>query len=182
MKGGGHRPNWNKPHTRNAIPQKQSGGYAGGELNSIARRNRLNASADSKIQPHPKNGRLFLGMGILSAALGPVIYAVQFHNHNLGSPWYVPALATLGVVLIALAAGQSRSVWHHIAAGLATLFATFVWLMYWVVLAAPSYSGSVEIGRAFPNFETKLAGGRGFSQMDLQSEQDTILLFFRGRW
>ncbi|MCE9525208.1 MAG: hypothetical protein K8R36_04050 [Planctomycetales bacterium] len=132
--------------------------------------------------PPARNGRIYLILGILSAVLGPVIYAVQFQNHVLSSPWYVPALATFAVVLIAFSLAQSRTIWRYAAIGLATLFASLVWLIFLVGMAAPPYTGSVEVGRAFPNFETKLAGGEGFSQADLTGDQNTILLFFRGRW
>jgi len=121
-------------------------------------------------------------LGILAAVMGPVVYVIQFQNHNLSSPWYVPALATLAVVLIAGSLVQSRTILRYAATGLATLFASLVWLMFLVGMAAPPYTGSVEVGRAFPNFETKLAGGKGFSEADLTGDQNTILLFFRGRW
>jgi hypothetical protein len=142
----------------------------------------LTETATASIHTRPRNGRLSLILGILAAVLGPVVYVVQFQNHNLSSPWYVPALATLAVVLIAVSLAQCRSIWRYAATGLATLFASLVWLIFLVGMAAPPYTGSVEVGRAFPNFETKLAGGKGFSQADLTGDQNTILLFFRGRW
>ena len=166
----------------NEIPQKSLGGYAWRTLGPIKRGSHLTETAAASSHTRPRRGRLLLVLGILSAILGPVIYVVQFQNHNLSSPWYVPALATLAVVLIAASLAQSRTIWRYVAAGLVALFATLVWLMYLVGMAAPPYTGSVEVGRAFPNFETKLAGGKGFSQADLTGDQNTILLFFRGRW
>ncbi|MFN0018264.1 MAG: hypothetical protein ACKVP0_08400 [Pirellulaceae bacterium] len=142
----------------------------------------MTETATANSPPRAKSGRLLLTLGILSAILGPVIYAVEFQNRVLSSPWYVPALATLAVVFMAASLAQSRTVWRYAVTGFTTLFAGLVWLMFLIGMAAPPYTGSVEVGRAFPKFETTLAGGKGFSQADLTGDQNTILLFFRGRW
>ena len=131
---------------------------------------------------HPRRGRRWLLLGILTAFAGPLIYYFQFSNKILISPWYVPVLATLGAVLAVLSATQRRSLWRMGSAGLLGVFAAFVWLMFLVALAAPPYSGSVEVGRAFPNFQTRLAAGAEFGQDALRGDQNTVLLFFRGRW
>ena len=127
-------------------------------------------------------GRTYLILGMIAAMLGPVIYAAQISSNILSSPWHVPALATLGTVLVVISLAQRRTIWRFGAAGLTTLFAALAWLMFLVGLSAPPYTGSVEVGRAFPEFETKLADGTGFSQVKLTGGQNTVLIFFRGRW
>ena len=132
------------------------------------------------IRRHP--GRLYLFLGLLVAASGIAIYTIQIRAKVLAAPWYVPILATAGLLLVMLALAQSRTIWRWLAAGAVTLLAAGEWLMMLVLMAAPAYTGSVEVGRAFPNFDTTLAGGGNFSQADLQGDKDTVLLFFRGRW
>lgn len=141
----------------------------------------MNETTLSKQPSDRKNGRLYLMLGMVATVLGPVIFAVQFQNHILTSPWYVPALATLGVVLMIFALVQRRTVWRLMACGLTAFFAVLAWLML-MGMSAPPYTGSVEVGRAFPHFETNLADGTGFSQTNLNGGQNTVLVFFRGRW
>ena len=137
--------------------------------------------AKETVAHRPSAGRLYLFLGMLVAISGLVIYTIQMLAKILSSPWYVPVLATLGVLLIAYSLVPRRTIWRWGAAGLFTLLAAGIWLMF-LAMAAPPYTGPVTVGRAFPNFETKLAGGNSFSQADLQGDQDTVLLFFRGRW
>jgi len=127
------------------------------------------------------SGRLYLVLGMLVAVSGLVIYTIQMLAKIHSSPWYVPVLATLGALVIVYSLVLRRTIWRWGTAGLFTLLAGGIWLMFFA-LAAPPYTGPVTVGRAFPNFETKLASGASFSQADLQGDQDTVLLFFRGRW
>jgi hypothetical protein len=134
-------------------------------------------------QPRGNNsGQLYLILGIIAVLLGPVIYAAQISNHFLSSPWHLPALATFGAVLVVVSLAQRRTIWRFSAAGLTTLFAALAWLLLLVGLSAPPYTGSAEVGKAFPEFETKLADGTGFSRVNLTGGQNTVLIFFRGRW
>lgn len=127
-------------------------------------------------------GRSLLVLGLLLAVAGPVIYAVQMQNKSLMAPWYVPILATLGAVLIVWSLVQRRTIWRWGTAGLATLFAAFIWLMLLVGMATPPYQGPVTVGQAFPNFESKLASGVSFRKKDLTGDKSTVLVFFRGHW
>ena len=54
------------------------------------------------IEAAPRGWPLFLA-GSLLFVLGPVGYYVQLRSRNLGAPWYLPILSTLGVVLMILA-------------------------------------------------------------------------------
>lgn len=128
------------------------------------------------------SGWIYLLAGMLVAVSGMVIYIVRMQAKVLSSPWYVPVLATLGALLIVYSLAGQRTIWRWGTAGLFALLAAGTWFMFLVGMAAPPYTGPVTVGRAFPNFETKLAGGTNFSHADLQGDQNTILLFFRGRW
>jgi hypothetical protein len=129
---------------------------------------------------HP--GRSLLLLGVLAAVAGPVLSIVLMFAFNiLIAPWYMPLLGTLGVALIVLALMRSRSIWRWTAVVVFTLFVAFQW---WMVLAmqTPAYTGPVKGGQPFPAFATKLADGSAFTQDDLQGDQNTVLIFFRGHW
>jgi hypothetical protein len=127
-------------------------------------------------------GRMYLVLGVLVALAGLVIYAARLRAKVLDAPWYVPILATAGLALVVLALVQSRSVWRWAAAVFFTLFAAAEWVMLLVLLSAPAYTGPVKAGQPFPAFATTLADGSPFSQESLKGEQNTVLVFFRGRW
>jgi hypothetical protein len=135
---------------------------------------------DINTRRHP--GRSFLVLGMLISLAGPVIYAIQLHVKVLSTPWYVPILATAGLVLLVQALVRSRSVWRWVACVLFSLLAVWSWLALLVLLSAPAYTGPVKAGQPFPEFTTTLADGSTFNQESLQGEQNTVLVFFRGRW
>ena len=140
---------------------------------------------ESKQLPSPAprySGRTFLFLGLLLVIAGPVIYTVQMQNKSLMAPWYFPVLATLGALLMGWSLVQRRTIWRWGTAGLASLFAAFVWLMMLVGMATPPYQGPVTVGQAFPNFETRLASGEAFRQGDLKGDKNTVLVFYRGHW
>jgi hypothetical protein len=122
-------------------------------------------------------------LGILIALAGIAIYMVQFNVLQiLSTPWYMPLLATAGVVFILLALIQARSIWRIGAFVLVTLLAAGMWALLLVVLNTPPYTGPVTVGEPFPAFATMRADGTTFTQNDLRGDQDTVLIFFRGRW
>jgi hypothetical protein len=129
---------------------------------------------------HP--GRSLLLLGVLVAVAWPVLNIVlMFGAKILIAPWYTPLLGTLGVALIVLALMRSRSIWRWTAVVIFTLFVAFQW---WIVLAmrTPPYTGPVKDGQPFPAFATTLADGSAFTQADLQGDQNSVMVFFRGHW
>jgi hypothetical protein len=129
---------------------------------------------------HP--GRLLLVLGPLVALAGLVIYYIQLRARVLTVPWYAPLLATAGLALVLLALARSRSGWRWAAAVFLTLFVAAEWLILLVALRAPAYAGPVQVGQPFPEFTSTLADGTTFDQDSLKGKQNTILIFFRGRW
>ena len=129
---------------------------------------------------HP--GRSLLLFGVFLAVAGPVLnILLMFAAKILITPWYAPLLGTLGVALIILAIMRSRSIWRWTAVVIFTLFVGFQW---WALLAMrlPAYTGPVKDGQPFPAFATTLADGSAFTQADLQGDQHTVMVFFRGHW
>ena len=129
---------------------------------------------------HP--GRTYLVLGMVVALAGLGVYVAQLRAKVLATPWYAPILATVGVALVVLALVRSRSVWRWAAAVFFTLFAAAEWVILLVLLSAPPYTGPVKAGQPFPAFTTTLADGSTFDQEGLKGDQNTVLVFFRGRW
>jgi hypothetical protein len=119
--------------------------------------------------------------GVLAAIAGIVVYMAQMNAGMLSTPWYAPALATLGVVLILVSLVRRFSVWRLAALLLVGAIMAFEW---WLLLgsALPAYAGPVKTGQPFPAFTAARADGEPFTQDNLKGDQDTILVFFRGHW
>ena len=128
-----------------------------------------------------KSGRLFLWAGLCLPVLAVAAFAVQIANAHLKTPWYLPVLATLAVVLVAFALWKRRTVWRWIALTLVVLFAGLIGAFLFM-LRLPAYEGPVAAGKPFPAFATARADGTPFTEHDLQGSENHLLVFFRGRW
>ncbi len=127
-------------------------------------------------------GRIYIGLGIAATVLGPVLYWMQVvHAKHLTVPWYVPILGTVGVALSLVALFRARSFWRILAIVLLSLLAAGEWFFV-AISKLPAYSGPVAADQAFPAFTTSLADGSAFDQNSLKGEQNTVMVFFRGRW
>lgn len=124
-------------------------------------------------------GRRYAWLGVGAAVIGPVLYTIQLVARHLTVPWYAPILATVGVGLSIYALVQARSVWRFIGLGLCGLLAAFQWLL---ASGLPAYTGPATVGHTLPEFSATLADGSRFDPNDLVGEQNTAMVFFRGRW
>jgi hypothetical protein len=128
-------------------------------------------------------GRWSLGLGSILVVLGLVLYIVQLKVlKNLSTPWYVPLLGTAGVALLLVAVGQARSIWRILALLVFGLLVAGEWHFFLSGSRLPNYTGPVAAGGAFPAFAAVLADGSPFYQEQLKGEQNTVMVFFRGRW
>ena len=128
------------------------------------------------------SGRSLLLLGVFLAVAGPVLMIfLTFAAKILITPWYAPVLGTLGVALIILALMRSRSIWRWTTVVIFTLFAAFQWYAL-LAMRTPAYTGPVKDGEPFPAFTSTLADGSAFTQADLQGDQNTVMVFFRGHW
>src|SRR5947209_2190589 len=91
--------------------------------------------------PRTSAGRLLLWLGLAVAVLGIAGYVVQLRAERLTTPWYLPAAATLGAVLVAAALWQRRTAWRWLALVLVVLLAGAEWTMLLVLLRLPAYTG-----------------------------------------
>jgi hypothetical protein len=131
--------------------------------------------------PHRFRGRLFVFLGLGLAVLGVVAYVVQISLERLTAPWYMPALALFGVVLVAISLAERRTVWRVFALS-AVMLLMGAELALFYALRLPPYTGPIVVGRSFPAFEARRADGTSFTQRDLAGDQNNVLVFFRGRW
>jgi hypothetical protein len=131
--------------------------------------------------PPTRRWPLFL-LGVLLFIAGPAIYVVEFQMKHLKTPWYVPIMATVGVLLMAVSVIQRRGILRIVGLVLFAVVCGFQWLMLLVGVATPSYTGPAQAGKKMPAFATALADGKAFTDKDLEDGKPTVLLFFRGRW
>src|SRR5262249_50087820 len=88
---------------------------------------RINALMEKAATPSRPSGRLALGLGVGCALLGLLLYGVQLSAGRTDAPWYAPALATLGVVLVLSSLQRRRGVWRVLALVLVMFLAAFEW-------------------------------------------------------
>jgi hypothetical protein len=129
---------------------------------------------------NPARSLLLLGM-FLAVAGYVLMMLLMFAAKILITPWYAPFLGTLGVSLIILAVMRSRSIWRWTALVFFTLFVAFQWYALFA-MRTPAYTGPLKVGQPFPAFATTMADGSAFTQADLQGDQNTVMVFFRGHW
>jgi hypothetical protein len=138
--------------------------------------------ADSSISaPNHVRGRRYLLLGLGLAVLGVAAYVVQLSLGRLVIPWYMPALASLGVVLVTMSVFESRTTWRIVALSAVVLLAGAEWAMLFA-MRLPPYAGPISVGQPFPAVETTRADGTPFAQSDLAGGRKNVLVFFRGRW
>lgn len=127
-------------------------------------------------------GRLLLWLGVLTGLSGPILYFVQMMAGNLAVPWYAPALAALGAGLIVLSLLRRCTAWRIVALVLVGgLLAGEGWFLL-SYTRLPPYQGPVAVGKPFPAFTAARADSTPFTAYNLQGDQDTVLVFYRGWW
>ena len=131
--------------------------------------------------PNRLRGRLLLLLGLGLAVLGIVGYAVQISRQSLAMPWYMPALALLGVVLVVVSFRERRTIWRGVAL-LSVVLLTSAELAMFYKSRLPPYTGPIAVGKAFPAFGASRSDGAPYTERDLPGDQNNVLVFFRGRW
>jgi hypothetical protein len=127
-------------------------------------------------------GRAYFWAGVGACLLGVAGAVAQFSLKYLFVPWYTPALATLGALLLLVAVARRRSVLRVTALVLVAALAGLQWFVLVSLVKLPGYDGPAQPGRQLPAFRTTLADGRPFTEADLRGGSRHVLTFFRGRW
>jgi hypothetical protein len=96
-------------------------------------------------------------------------------------PWYLPILGTAGAGLILVALVRARGLGRILALLVLGLLATGEWALL-SFSKLPIYAGPIAVGQPFPAFTAARADGSPLSQADLPGEQNTVMVFYRGRW
>ena len=129
---------------------------------------------------HPGRSLLLLGVFLVVGAYA-LNFLLTFAAKILITNWFGPLVGTLGLALMILALMRSRSIWRWTAVVIFTLLVGFQWFAL-LAMRLPEYTGPVKDGQPFPAFATTLADGSAFTQADLQGDQNTVMVFFRGHW
>ena len=125
----------------------------------------------------------FFLIGVLLFLLGPAIYVVQLWLSHLGTtPWYMPILATVAVLLMAVSVWRRRGIVRWAGLILFVVLCALAWFHLLVGTRTPLYTGPAQASHKVPAFATTLADGSAFTDKDLEKGMPTVLLFFRGRW
>jgi hypothetical protein len=125
---------------------------------------------------------LLFSAGISLFVLGPVWFVVQFRLKHLGAAWYVPILASAGLLLLILSVWRRRGIVRIAFLMLFTIVCGFEWFILTVAARSPAYTGPAQPGRKVPQFAARLADGAPFTTADLEHGPSTVLVFFRGHW
>ena len=133
------------------------------------------------VEAPPRRRPLFV-LGVLLFLAGPIGYAIQVSLAQWFVPWYVPVLATLGILCMAASVCQRPGVWRSIGLAFFVLIGAFEWFMLLVGTNTPAYAGPAQVGKKVPAFTTQLASGAAFTEKDLANGGKSVLVFFRGRW
>src|SRR6516164_268923 len=112
-------------------------------------------------------GRLWLWLGVGLFLLGFVLYFVQaFQFKHLVTPWYMPILFTMGV-LLALVSVRQRPTWTRaIALLVLALLCAAEWYFILAMSRLPEYKGPVQVDNKIPEFTTTFADGSSFTDKD----------------
>ena len=134
-------------------------------------------------QPNTKCGRGLLWLGVLCAIAGPPLYMAQLSAWGKTfNPWYVPALATLGVGLVFISLRRRWTIWRGMGLVVVLLIAAGDWWFLGSYARLPDYAGPVVADKPFPAFSAKRADGATFTAADIPGDRATALVFFRGHW
>lgn len=125
-------------------------------------------------------GLFFLG-GFL-AFLGIALYFAQLHWKRLSTPWYLPVVGTIAYLCVLASVVRSRTVLRVASLLFVGLLMALEWYFLLSFSKLPVYVGPVVAGQPMPTFTTLRADGTLFTQDNLKGAQNTVLVFFRGRW
>jgi hypothetical protein len=121
------------------------------------------------------------GIGLLILGVAGYVYQLMAMK-QITTPWYVPILGTIGVMLMLVGFGMRPTITRGLGVAVVALLCAFQWYALIVLAAVPPYTGPVQASQPIPAFTTALADGRPFTDQDLREGRRSVLVFFRGRW
>ena len=129
-------------------------------------------------------GRGYFWAGLGACLLGVALVLIQFRLAYLWTPWYSPALATVGALLLLASVARRLTVVRVLALLLVAGLAAYQWFVFGWATRLPAYEGPVHKGEPFPAFSSTRADddGSSFTDADLRDKSRHVMVFFRGRW
>jgi hypothetical protein len=128
-------------------------------------------------------GRGLFWLGLLACLLGPALAAAQFALlQRLDIPWYSPALASIGALMLLLSAAKRPTIPRVLFLVFTAAFAGFQWYAVTTLMKLPEYQGPIAAGKSIPPFTSTFADGKPFSEADLRDGSRRMMVFFRGKW
>lgn len=137
----------------------------------------------SSVVSHRSRARWALWLGIFCLFGGIAAYVVQLLVlHRTTTPWYLLATATIGFLLVLFAAICRPTILRVLTLLVVAAIGAAQWHLILHEAKQPAYVGPVKTGLPLPEFQAKRADGSAFTRTDLQGDQATALVFFRGHW
>ena len=127
-------------------------------------------------------GRGYFWAGVGLCLLGLALIFAQFSLKILIVPWYSPALATLGALLLLVSLARRLTIPRAAALVVVLALAGIQWYFLGSLMKLPAYDGPARAGQQLPAFNSTLADGRPFTDADLRDKSRHVMVFFRGRW
>jgi len=126
---------------------------------------------------------LFLrGFWLMVAGLAIYMFQLFVQKALFVTPWYVPVLTSMGVLLMAISAWRRPGLLRIAGVFVFAALCGFEWFFLLSGSKVPAYTGPAQTGTKIPSFHAVLANGSPFTHIDLEHGSPTVLLFFRGRW
>lgn len=127
-------------------------------------------------------GRGLFWLGLALCLVGvPLMFAQMFALKWFFTPWYSPALATVGALVLLGAALRKPGVARVGVFILMAAFAGLQWFFHGVMMRLPEYAGP-KAGESLVAFQAATAEGKPFTDTDLRDGSRRAMVFFRGRW
>ena len=142
----------------------------------------MNTVSATPLAPPRPQGRACFWAGLAACLIGLAVAVAQFSLKQLFVPWYAPALATLGALLLFVAVVRRPGIVRIAALLLVAGLAGLEWFFLVSFLKLPDYEGPAQAGRPFPAFSSTHADGQPFTDANLRDGSRHAMVFFRGRW
>src|SRR5262245_16724076 len=132
---------------------------------------------ETSIQSPPTRHWLPFLTGIALFIVGPIVYAAMMQSDMLWTPWFMPILATIGVLLMVLSLWRKFGVVRGIGLLVFLVACAGEWFFFLYMIPTPQYAGAAQRNAMVPAFEATLADGSTFTNKDVAKGRSTVMLF-----
>src|SRR5687767_13744343 len=86
-------------------------------------------------------------MGLAIFLAGPILNAIEITNGRLTMPWYLPILATLGVLFMIASVWQRGGILRISGLVIFAVLCGLIWFFVLVMSKLPNYTGPAQPGK-----------------------------------